>query len=149
MKSTLYITLQEAVEDYYATKQSEILLWISKWPGQHIISTMHIALNNNMNRVFSTLPGDKEVTLQSLHEDILREIESLSRLVKQKVDDNSRCTVYNMIINRVHARDSLTQMLGDSVEEAENFYWRIEMKYHYVWHGRKRSAGRPEPESAE
>lgn len=39
-----------------------------------------------------------------------------------------------MIINRVHARDSINKMLNDKVEQAEDFHWKIQMKYHYLFH---------------
>jgi len=74
----------------------------------------------------------EEDTLLGLKKSILAEIATLSELVKQKVNENSRNTIYNMIINRVHARDSIGQMLQDSVEQAEDFFWCISMKYSYV-----------------
>lgn len=47
---------------------------------------------------------------------------------------NPRITIYNMIINRVHARDTVNKMLNDNVEQAEDFHWKIQMKYHYIFH---------------
>ena len=56
-------------------------------------------------------------------------------MIKQKLDTNARFSIHNFIINRIHTRDSIQEMFKDQEKDSdENFYWKIQMKYHYVIH---------------
>tara|TARA_B110000285_G_C14983639_1_gene542697 strand:- start:436 stop:768 length:333 start_codon:yes stop_codon:yes gene_type:complete len=56
-------------------------------------------------------------------------------MIKQKLDANARFSIHNFVINRIHTRDSIQEMFKDQEKDSdENFYWKIQMKYHYVIH---------------
>lgn len=63
---------------------------------------------------------------------VVFEIETLTKMIRSKVDYNTRTSICSLIINRVHARDTLKHMLEIDVREASDFYWRLYMKYEYV-----------------
>lgn len=141
VKRALYLLTQSTVMDHYAKISGEStvggLPWISQWPGQSVIATLQITFAHKIEEVFRAAKKqegkpEKEDTLAGLKAAILKEIQELAELVRQKIEDKSRQTIYNMIINRVHARDSITQMLQDSVQEAEDFYWCIAVKHRYI-----------------
>ena len=56
-------------------------------------------------------------------------------MIKQKLNANARFSIHNFVINRIHTRDSIQEMFKDQEKDSdENFYWKIQMKYHYVIH---------------
>lgn len=56
-------------------------------------------------------------------------------MMKTKQSTNTRNTIYNFIINRIHTRDLITLMLQekDAIQQ-EDFLWQIQVKYHYIMH---------------
>ena len=80
MKRSIYEYLNRAVSDYFQKEKDNQLEWISSWPGQIIIIVMQIVHHNNMNRAFTHTEPD--CTHAGLYQDILKQIEFLSTLVK-------------------------------------------------------------------
>ena len=69
MKRTMYIDLYKCFKDYVKKKDTDLLEWIEKWPGQIIIVVLHIFHKNNMDRVFD--PNEPEYNLLILYQEIL------------------------------------------------------------------------------
>lgn len=62
---------------------------------------------------------------------MLFEIEALTKMIRTKLDYNTRTTICSLLSNKVHARDSLKHMIDSDVRYATDFLWRLYMKYEY------------------
>ena len=59
------------------------------------------------------------------------EIEALTKLIRTKVTMNTRTSICSLLINRVHARDTLKNMIDGDTKSANDFYWQLQMKYEF------------------
>lgn len=59
------------------------------------------------------------------------EIEALTKMIRTKVTMNTRTSICSLLINRVHARDTLKNMIESDVRSAADFYWQLQMKYEF------------------
>jgi hypothetical protein len=105
MKRTMYVDMHKCLKDYLKKKDDDLLSWILRWPGQIVIVVLHIVHKNCMDRVFDA--EEPDYSLLTLYQEILGQIEFLASLVRKEIDANCRITIHNMMINRVHARDSV------------------------------------------
>lgn len=62
----------------------------------------------------------------------MSEIETLTKMIRSKVDLNTRTSICSLLINRVHARDTVKHMIEADVSNSTDFYWRLFMKYEYI-----------------
>jgi hypothetical protein len=70
--------------------------------------------------------GKKNLTLDTIFDEVVEQIDESSQMIKQKLDDNARFSIHNFIINRIHTRDSIQEMYKDQEKDSdENFYWKI------------------------
>ena len=60
------------------------------------------------------------------------EIETLAKMIRSKVDLNTRTSICSLLINRVHARDTIKNMIASDVRYAHDFHWKMFMKYEYL-----------------
>ena len=75
------------------------------------------------------------MTIKSIYQEVLDQLEEASQMINRKLDNNARFSIHNFVINRIHTRDSIQEMLKDEEKDSdENFYWKIQMKYHYAIH---------------
>lgn len=51
--------------------------------------------------------------LETLLQDVLWQIKTVSELMKTQISVNDRITIYNFIINRIHARDTLKEIINE------------------------------------
>jgi hypothetical protein len=148
LRESIYAQVENSLKEFFRvdSKDFNLLDWIKKFSGQVLVVCLHIQFSMKMDEVFASKRKQDDngsFTLKDLQKEVLDSIKELSREVRQKLDENSRITIYNMLINRIHARDVVKGMIEERVEEAEEFFWKIQMKYHYVQH-----KGLPKPESA-
>ena len=132
MKLTIYQTLEEAVADCAALSAlGRLGDWMVKWPGQITVLVMHIMHNNNMEKFFDLRnrergPAEAPFTLETMHSEVLDQINLASELTRTKLESNARVSVHNFIVNRIHTRDSLNEMRSERDQLAqEDFYWKI------------------------
>lgn len=52
-------------------------------------------------------------------------------MIRTKVTMNTRTSICSLLINRVHARDTLKNMIESDVRSAADFYWQLQMKYEF------------------
>ena len=62
---------------------------------------------------------------------VVFEIETLTKMIRTKLDHNTRTTISSLLSNRVHARDTLNNMIESDVRYASDFLWQLFMKYDY------------------
>jgi hypothetical protein len=52
-------------------------------------------------------------------------------MIRMKMDHNTRTTICSLLTNRVHARESVKNMIESDVKYATDFLWKVFMKYVY------------------
>ena len=52
-------------------------------------------------------------------------------MIRTKIEINTRTSICSLLTNRVHARDTLKNMIDSDVRYASDFYWKLFMKYEY------------------
>lgn len=63
---------------------------------------------------------------------IVFEIETLTRMIRTKLSQNVRTSICSLLTNRVHARDTLKNMVESDARYAQDFSWKLYMKYEYA-----------------
>ena len=130
---------QEENETAGWQKGRRISDWLLRWPGSILILAMQIMHTNSIEKLFKqrksrrNLEGDanpasedKELTMKSIYQEVLDHIDEASQMINQKLDNNARFSIHNFVINRIHTRDSIQEMLKDEEKDSdENFYWKI------------------------
>jgi hypothetical protein len=50
-------------------------------------------------------------------------------MIRTKLDHNARTTICSLLSNRVHARESIKNMIESDIRYSTDFLWKIHMKY--------------------
>lgn len=147
MKRTIYLQLRECYAALRRTlnNKEELKLtdWLAEWPGQLSILAIQVTHNYNMEKYFAHRYYDEdgnEVGLKSIHAEVVEQLDGVTKLMREKTKEtlnnpNTRFSICNFIINRIHTRDQLRAMMQEpDKDEQEGFFWKIQMKYHYIKH---------------
>ena len=90
---------------------------------------MNIILTETLTDIFDNQETNR---LKDVANQIHFEIETLTKIIRTKIDHNTRTTICNLLTNRVHARDSINTMITSDVNYTHDFLWKMHMKYIYV-----------------
>jgi hypothetical protein len=53
-------------------------------------------------------------------------------MIRTKIDQNMRTSICSLLTNRVHARDTIKNMIESDARYAYDFSWKLYMKYEYA-----------------
>lgn len=53
-------------------------------------------------------------------------------MIREQLTNSVRLSINTLIINRVHSRDVIKNMLQAGIEKASDFLWNIQMRYDFV-----------------
>lgn len=93
---------------------------------------MNIILTDTLTEVFEN--GEVH-RLKDIVKQIVFEIETLTRMIRSKLDYNTRTTISSLLTNRVYARDTIKHMIESDIRYSTDFLWKINMKYDYKLQG--------------
>ena len=89
---------------------------------------MNIILTETLTEIFN---NEQTHRLKDILKQIIFEIESLTKMIRTKLDYNTRTTICSLLTNRVHARDTIKNMIDSDVRYSSDFLWKLFMKYDY------------------
>jgi len=92
--------------------------WVKLWQGQAVIVVLSIILTEVLTDIFST--GQVKRLKDALNQ-IVFEIETMTKMVRTKIDQNTRTSICSLLTIRVHARDTLKSMMETDARYAKDF----------------------------
>lgn len=102
--------------------------WVKAWQGQIVLVVMNIILTETLTEIFT---NEEPHRLKDVVHQIQFEIETLTKMIRMKMDHNTRTTICSLLTNRVHARESVKTMIESDVKYSTEFLWKVFMKYIY------------------
>jgi hypothetical protein len=94
-----------------------------------VLVVLSIILTEVLNEIFEKSQFRR---LKDALNQVVFEIETLTRLIRTKLDTNVRISICSLLTNRVHARDTLKNMVETDTRYAQDFSWKLFMKYEYA-----------------
>jgi hypothetical protein len=92
--------------------------WVKVWQGQAVLVVLSIILTEVLTDIFAT--GQVKRLKDALNQ-IVFEIETLTKMVRTKIDQNTRTSICSLLTIRVHARDTLKSMMETDARYAKDF----------------------------
>ena len=89
---------------------------------------MNIILTETLTDIFA---NEQTHRLKDVLKQIIFEIETLTKMIRTKLDYNTRIIISSCLTNRVHARDTIKHMIESEVRYSTDFLWKLKMKYEY------------------
>lgn len=125
MKVAVKHSLKTAYMDF---RQRDFESWLKSWQGQAVLVVLNVILTDTLTEIFEF---GQIKRLKDVLNQVVYEIETLTKMIRTKVDLNTRTSICSLIINRVHARDTVKNMLDSDIRYATDFYWKLMMKYEF------------------
>jgi hypothetical protein len=126
MKEAVQNAIETAYSDY---RMRDLESWVKSWQGQAVLVVLSIILSEVLTDMFHT--GQTKRLKDALNQ-IVFEIETLTMMVRTKLDQNTRISICSLLTNRVHARDTIKSMMETDARYAKDFQWKLFMKYEYA-----------------
>ena len=101
MRESVKYVIQQSVVD---VRMKDFESWVKTWQGQIIVVVLNIILTETLTEIFN---NEQTHRLKDIMKQIQFEIETLTRMIRTKLDYNTRTTISSLLTNRVHARDTL------------------------------------------
>lgn len=125
MKLAVKTAIQNSINDF---RMKDFESWVKAWQGQVVLVDLNIILTEILTEIF-TLGQTKR--LKDVLNQIVFEIETLTKMIRTKIDINTRTSICSLLTNRVHARDTIKVMMESDAHYACDFCWKLFMKYEY------------------
>ena len=129
MKESVKYVIHQSVVD---VRMRDFESWVKSWQGQVVVVVMNIILTETLTDIYTS---EEVHRLKDIGKQIIFEIETLTRMIRSKLDYNTRTTISSLLTNRVHDRDTIKHMITSDVRYSTDFLWKINMKYEYKLQG--------------
>ncbi|ODV86297.1 hypothetical protein CANARDRAFT_211710 [[Candida] arabinofermentans NRRL YB-2248] len=132
VKDTLAKSLSESVlefTDYWRNNQksSQLFDWVNRYPNQVLILTLQIVWTDYVEKFLASETRNLKTLLES-YVSVLKLISSavlgdLSTLLRRKLE--------NLIIELLHQRDVLSDLIADGITSKKSYKWISQQRYYY------------------
>nr|XP_054750956.1 dynein axonemal heavy chain 3-like isoform X12 [Lytechinus pictus] len=123
MKKSLRDVNAKAVLAYPKTPRKS---WVLNWPGQIVIAASSIYWTAEVTKAILEKDGLKKY-LTTCN----RQIEEIVELVRGKLTKMARITLGALTVIDVHARDVVSTLYNEKIEDALNFQWISQLRYYF------------------
>ncbi|XP_030856161.1 dynein heavy chain 3, axonemal-like [Strongylocentrotus purpuratus] len=123
MKKSLRDVNAKAVVAYPKTPRKS---WVLNWPGQIVISASSIYWTAEVTKAILEKDGLKKY-LATCN----RQIEEIVELVRGKLTKMARITLGALTVVDVHARDVVSNLYNEKIEDVLNFQWISQLRYYF------------------
>ncbi|XP_041458176.1 dynein heavy chain 3, axonemal-like isoform X7 [Lytechinus variegatus] len=123
MKKSLRDVNAKAVLAYPKTPRKS---WVLNWPGQIVIAASSIYWTAEVTKAILEKDGLKKY-LATCN----RQIEEIVELVRGKLTKMARITLGALTVIDVHARDVVSTLYNEKIEDALNFQWISQLRYYF------------------
>ncbi|KAK8896419.1 hypothetical protein M9Y10_014318 [Tritrichomonas musculus] len=128
MRNTLKENTLKAVETYNQTAKKQ---WFSDYPAQTILIAMQILWTSQVTQSLKTAKANRLNLLQQKYLDLL---DQLTDLIRQPISHLLRQLISSLLINQVHNRDIINQLIEGNASDVDDFKWTKQLRY-YVEQG--------------
>ncbi len=101
--------------------------WVKEWPGQVILCTSQIFWTAEVHDAIREGPGG----LKKYHESLNNQLLNIVELVRGKLTMQQRITLGALVVIDVHARDVVSDMNSNGVENENDFNWLAQLRYYW------------------
>lgn len=129
LESGMKLAVRSVIQGSYLDfRMKDFETWVKSWQGQAAVVVLNVILTDTLQEIFTfgQLKRLKDVLNQ-----VVYEIEALTKMIRTKVTMNTRTSICSLLINRVHARDTLKNMIEGDIRSASDFFWMLQMKYEF------------------
>lgn len=71
---------------------------------------------------------------RKIHAALEGQVRALSNMIRDQLPNSVRLTINTLIINRVHSRDTVRNMIDAGIERSSDFLWKIQMRHALTEH---------------
>jgi MoxR-like ATPase len=122
-------TLKESIRDCIpASQKKKREAWITDFPAQIILITNQIIWTQ---QVTSALRTPKSRGLVALQTRFIEQLEQLTAQIRQPLSLATRQVISCLLINEVHNRDIIANLIQQEVSDADAFKWQIQLRYYW------------------
>ncbi|KAL3881803.1 hypothetical protein ACJMK2_028195, partial [Sinanodonta woodiana] len=123
MKESMRLIIRDSLEDYKKVPRTD---WVLKWPGQVVIAGCQTYWTKEITEVI------EKKELKGIMTHLLKQLDDLRGLVRKDIPKIGRMTLSALIVVEVHARDVVTRMIDEGVQNINDFEWISQVRYY--WH---------------
>ncbi|KPI89108.1 putative dynein heavy chain [Leptomonas seymouri] len=123
MVDSVHAQVKGAVEAYLSTRRSE---WVLRWPAQAVIAVAQIYWTQGCEEALTTKGqvGDFAKVLD-------RQLRQLVEVVQSPLTAVQQINMGALITIEVHAKDTVDNMLADSVSNIQSFEWIKQLRFYF------------------
>lgn len=122
-------TLKESIRDCIpASQKKRREIWINEFPAQIILITNQIIWTQQVTSALRTPKARGLITLQSR---FIEQLEQLTSQIRQPLSLATRQVISCLLINEVHNRDIIANLIQQEVLDVESFKWQIQLRYYW------------------
>ena len=97
--------------------------WVLNWPGQVVLAGCSAYWATGVTEAL-----EKKQLPELFKETIIPQLDDLRQLVNKDISKIGRMTLSALIVIEVHARDVITKMLENNVENVNDFEWISQLR---------------------
>ena len=125
MKETVKFNTKESVMAYAKEPRTS---WVLKWPGQVVLCVTQIYWTKEVN---DAIVAGGYVKLGEYEKKLTSDLSDIVRLVRGNLSKLNRTTLGALVTLDVHARDTVTSMVQEKIEDEHDFKWSSQLRYYW------------------
>ena len=126
------ITLNDRINDSLGSSSKKPRdQWITEYPAQVILIVNQILWTQLVTNSFRTGPKLKGVI--ALQQKYIQQLDSLTSMIRKPLSPATRQVISCLLINEVHNRDIINNLVEQEVQDADSFKWQVQLRYY--WEG--------------
>lgn len=140
MRRTMASCVDAAVIDYPDTSSAGRMSWAHGRPGQAVLTATAVALTAEIEE---TLLREGTAGLRRYSERQDKLLKEVIILVRGDLSAVERATLTALVVQDVHGRDVVTNLIKASVQSTTDFQWISQMRYYWQEGGISKATGLP------
>ena len=124
MKASLKEYIRNAIAEYTKKKKEQ---WINRFPAQVILIANQILWTQQVTKFLSA----KTKSLEILKKKYIEQLDELTSIIRKPISKLTRNVVSAMLINEVHNRDIIQNLINNNVSDVDNFKWIQQLRYYW------------------
>jgi hypothetical protein len=125
MKSTLKESIRDCIP---ASQKKKRETWINEFPAQIVLITNQIIWTQQVTSALRTPKARGLITLQTK---FVEQLEQLTAQIRQPLSLAARQVISCLLINEVHNRDIISNLIQQEVSDVDSFKWQIQLRYYW------------------
>ncbi|KAI0989686.1 hypothetical protein GJ496_007023 [Pomphorhynchus laevis] len=135
LEASMQQTIRQKIKhtlDALISLKSDRSQWISKHPGQCLVTASEIHWTSNVNKAlrkcFSTKDIDELIAYRKAHQSVLNEY---SEMIRSNISSLQRAKLVAIVTKEVHARDVIENLVESKIYDFRAFEWIMQLRQHW------------------